>query len=137
MATQMMRHSNTSGKDEPQSRDGARGGRPLGRGLRPRRQHAGAGGDRHPRPCQFDGGGGAAFSRRLSAQHDAAGRPLHHQRSVADLRPPARSDRGQPDIFCRARRSACSPAPSMSSISAGSAWGRTGARCSRRGCRSR
>ena len=38
--------------------------------------------------------------------------------------------------FLTARRSAFSPALSMSSISAGSAWGRTAARCSRRGCRS-
>ena len=73
-------------------------GRSVGRRLRPRRQHAGAGGDRHARPRQFDGGGGQAFPRRLSAEDDARGRPLHHQRPVADLRPSARSDRGQPDL---------------------------------------
>ena len=76
-------------------------GRPVGRGVRPRRQHAGAGGDRHARPRQFDGGGGQAFPRRLSAEDDEAGRPLHHQRPVADLRPSARSDRGQPDLPAR------------------------------------
>ena len=83
------------------STTGARGGRPLGRGVRPRRQHAGAGGDRHARPRQFDGGGGQALPRRLPAEDDAAGRPLHHQRPVADLRPSARSDRGQPDLSAR------------------------------------
>ena len=54
-----------------------------------------------PGPRQFDGGGGQAFPRRLSAEDDAAGRPLHHQRPVADLRPSARSDRGQPDLSAR------------------------------------
>ena len=68
---------------------------------------------------------------------DEAGRPLHHQRSVADLRPSARSHRGQPDLPATASRSGSSPAPCMSSISAGSAWGRTGGRSSRRGWRSR
>ena len=33
------------------------------------------------------------------------GRPLHHQRPVADLRPSARSDGGQPDLSARASRS--------------------------------
>ena len=70
------------------------------------------------------------------AQHEAR-RPLHHQRSVADLRPSARHDGGHPDLLSRRSRSACSPTPSMSSISAGSAWGRTGGRCSRRGSRFR
>ena len=32
---------------------------------------------------------------------DEAGRPLHHQRPVADLRPSARSDRRQPDLPAR------------------------------------
>ena len=39
--------------------------------------------------------------------------------------------------FLRGSPSGYSPAPFMSSISAGSAWGPTGARCTRRGCRSR
>ena len=42
-------------------------------GVRPRRQHAGAGGDRHARPRQLDGRRGQAFSRRLPARHDAPG----------------------------------------------------------------
>ncbi len=68
---------------------------------------------------------------------DARGRPLHHQRSVADLRPSARFDRRQPDLSARRSRSGCSPAPCMSSISADSGWVRTGGRSSRKGWRSR
>src|SRR5579885_1700105 len=80
---------------------GARGRRSVRRGVRPRRQHAGPGGDRDAGPRQFDGGGGQALPRRLPAAHDDRGRPLHHQRPVADLRPSARSHRGQPDLSAR------------------------------------
>ena len=73
----------------------------LSAGVFDREAHAGAGGDRHAGSREFDGGGGRAFPRRLSAEDDAAGRPLHHQRSVADLRASARSDRGQPDLSAR------------------------------------
>ena len=41
------------------------------------------------------------FLDAFPLKHDAAGRPLHHQRPVADLRPSARSDRGQPDLSAR------------------------------------
>ena len=74
------------------------------------------------------------FLDALPARDDEAGRPLHHQRSVADLRPSARHHRRHARPSSAASRSGCSPAPSMSSISAGSAWGRTGGRCSRKAC---
>ena len=83
-----------------------------------------------------------SFSRRISARQHEAGRPLHHQRPLADLGPSARHHRGHAELLPRRSRSGCSPTPSMSSISAGSAWGRTDGRCSRRAlpfrsCRSR
>ena len=73
------------------------------------------------------------FPRRVSARRHEAGRPLHHQRSLADLRPSARHHGGDAELLPRRRRSACSPTPSTSSISAASAWARTAGRCSRKG----
>ena len=52
---------------------------------------------------------------------------------VADLRASARHHCRDAELLSRRRRSRCSPTPSMSSISAGSAWDRTAARCSRKG----
>ena len=68
------------------------------------------------------------FLREVPRRDDAARRPLHHQRSLARHRPPARPHRRHAGLPRAARSSACSPTPRMSSTSAGSAWGRRAGR---------
>ena len=68
------------------------------------------------------------FLRKFPADDDAAGRSLHHQRSLARHRPSARPHRRHAGLPQRAASSACSPTPRTSSTSAASAWGRKAAR---------
>ena len=112
---------------------GARGRRSVRRHLRSARPHDGAGGHRHARPRQFDGGKRRPFPAEVPGRDDAARRSLHHQRSVARHRPSARPDRRHARPSTTSASSACSPTPRTSSMSAASAWDRKAARCSRKG----
>ena len=76
----------------------ARGGRSLRRRLRHQGPDAGPGGHRHARPRQLHGHRRTALPRPLPQRGDARGRCLHHQRSVAHLRPPARPHRGDSGV---------------------------------------
>ena len=53
------------------------------------RPHDGAGGHRHARPRQLDGGKRRPLPAQVPRRDDAAGRSLHHQRSLARHRPSA------------------------------------------------
>src|SRR5262249_1724602 len=79
----------------------ARGGRSSCGRVCPPRQDVGSSRDRHAGSRQFHGQCGAALSRCLSARHDEAGRSLHHQRSVAHLRPFARHHGGDAELLSR------------------------------------
>ena len=116
---------------------GARGRRPVGRRLRPAGPHAGPGRHRHAGPRQLHDGERRPLPGEVPRRHDAAGRPLHHQRPLARHRPPARPHRRHAGLPQRAASSASSPTPRMSSTSAGSAWGRRGGASSRKGSTSR
>ena len=93
--------------------DRARMRRPLGRRVRPRGPHAGAGGHRHAGPRQFDGRVGQAFHRAFPARDDEAGRRLHHQRSLDGHRPSQRLRRHHALLPGRQGWSRCSPAPAI------------------------
>ncbi len=77
------------------------------------------------------------FLRKFPAETMRAGRSLHHQRSLARHRPPARPDRRHPRLPSRPRSSGCSPTPRTSSTSAAWAWAPRAARYSKKASTSR
>ena len=78
-----------------------RGGRPVGRRVRPQRRDAGPGGHRHAGPHQLDGARGPSLPRQVPGADDEGRRHLPDQRPVEGHRPPARLHLRHADLPAR------------------------------------
>ena len=101
------------------------------------RTHDGAGRHRHAGPRQLDGGKRRPFPAQVPRRDDAARRSLHHQRSLARHRAPARPHRCHAGLPQRPHRRPVRQHRARHRCRRPRAWVRKDARSSRKACTSR